>query len=63
MQHYAYNKRERMMSDKHVLLEQDSITCKLYNTRFDSLGDMRHHVLIDHIQKGEYQVHLVRKYK
>ena len=43
-----------MLSKEDVLLEQDSITCKL----FESLGDMQHHVLTEHMQKGDYQIPL-----
>jgi len=35
------------------LLERYSITCKLCQARFESLGDMERHVLVEHFQKGE----------
>ncbi len=44
------------MSKEDALLEQHSITCKLCNTKFDSLGDMQRHVLLEHMQKGNYQI-------
>ena len=44
------------LSKEDVLLEGHSITCKLCNTKFDSLGDMQRHVLIEHMQKGDYQI-------
>jgi hypothetical protein len=47
-----------MLSKDDALLEQDSITCKLCNAKFDSLGDMQRHVLTEHMQKGDYQIHL-----
>jgi hypothetical protein len=37
------------------ILEQDSITCKLCDAKFDSLGDMQRHVLTGHMQKGDHQ--------
>jgi hypothetical protein len=47
-----------MLSKEDASLEQDSIVCKLYNAKFESLGDMQHHVLTEHMQKGDYQVPL-----
>jgi hypothetical protein len=47
-----------MLSKKDALLEQDSITCKLCNAKFESLGDMQRHTLTEHMQKGDYQIHL-----
>jgi hypothetical protein len=44
------------LSKEDVLLEGHSITCKLCNTKFDSLGDMQRHVLIEHMQKGDYEI-------
>jgi hypothetical protein len=44
-----------MLSKEDALLEQRSITCKLCGAKFDSLGDMQYHVLIEHMQKGDYQ--------
>ena len=39
-----------------LLLEQHSITCKLCDAKFESLGDMQRHVLTEHMQKGDYQI-------
>jgi hypothetical protein len=47
-----------MLSKEDVSLAQDSITCKLCNAKLESLGDMQHHVLIEHMQKGDYQIPL-----
>jgi hypothetical protein len=47
-----------MLSKDDVLLEQASVTCKLCNTKFESLGDMQRHILIEHMQKGDYQIPL-----
>jgi hypothetical protein len=47
-----------MSSKANVSLAQDSVTCKLCNARFESLGDMQHHVLTEHMQKGDYQIYL-----
>jgi hypothetical protein len=47
-----------MLSKEDSSLEQDSITCKLCNTKFESLGDMQRHVLTGHMQKGDYQIPL-----
>ena len=47
-----------MLSKEDALLEQDSITCKLCNEKFESLGDMQHHVLTEHMQKGDYRIPL-----
>ena len=44
------------LSKEDVLLEGHSITCKLCNRKFDSLGDMQRHVLIEHMQKGDYEI-------
>ena len=49
-----------MLSKEDALLEQDSITCKLCNVKFESLGDMQRHVLTEHMQKGDYQIPLKR---
>ena len=46
-----------MLSKEDPLLEQDSITFKLCDTKFESLGDMQRHVLTEHMQKGDYQFH------
>ena len=45
-----------MLSKEDALLEQDSITCKLCDAKFESLGDMQRHVLTEHMQKGDYQI-------
>ena len=45
-----------MLSKEDALLEQRSITCKLCDAKFESLGDMQRHVLIEHMQNGEYQI-------
>ena len=45
-----------MLSKEDALLEQRSITCKLCDAKFESLGDMQRHVLIEHMQKGDYQI-------
>ena len=47
-----------MLSKEDSSLEQDSITCKLCNAKFESLGDMQRHVLTEHMQKGDYQIPL-----
>ena len=52
-----------MLSKEDLLLEQHSITCKICNTKFDSFGAMQHHVLIEHMQKGEYQIPLRKEEK
>lgn len=44
------------LSKEDALLERHSITCKLCHTKFDSLGDMQMHVLVEHMQKGDYQI-------
>jgi hypothetical protein len=44
------------LSQEDVLLEDDSITCKLCDAKFDSLGDMQQHVLLEHMQRGDYQI-------
>jgi hypothetical protein len=44
----------QLVSD--LLLEQHSITCKLCDAKFESLGDMQRHVLTEHMQKGDYQI-------
>jgi len=46
------------LSNKDVLLEQDSNTCKLCEAKFESLGEMQSHVLTEHMQKGDYQIPL-----
>jgi hypothetical protein len=46
------------LSKDNALLERDSITCKLCDAKFDSLGDMQRHVLTEHMQKGDYQIPL-----
>jgi hypothetical protein len=45
-----------VLSKENALLEQHSVTCKLCDAKFDSLGDMQHHVLTGHMQKGDYQI-------
>jgi hypothetical protein len=45
-----------MLSEGDALLEQHSVTCRLCNAKFESLGDMQHHVLTEHMQKGDYQI-------
>jgi hypothetical protein len=45
-----------MLSKEDALLEQHSITCKLCDAKFGSLGDMQRHVLTEHMQKGDYQI-------
>lgn len=47
---------ERMSSGNDELSEQHSVTCKLCDARFESLGDMQHHVLTEHMQKGDYRL-------
>ena len=42
-------------------LAQDSITCKLCNEKFESLGDMQYHVLTEHMQKGDYRIPLEKR--
>ncbi|HET7389464.1 MAG TPA: hypothetical protein VFJ51_01475 [Nitrososphaeraceae archaeon] len=44
------------MSKEDALLEQHSVTCNLCGAKFDSLGDMQHHVLTEHMQKGDYHI-------
>jgi hypothetical protein len=44
----------QLVSD--LLLEQHSITYKLCDAKFESLGDMQRHVLTEHMQKGDYQI-------
>ena len=46
------------MSSGEDAPEQHSITCKLCDTKFESLGDMQRHVLTEHMQKGDYQLPL-----
>jgi len=50
-----------MLSKEDALLEQDSITCKLCNAKFESLGDMHRHTLTEHMQKGDYQIPLEKR--
>jgi len=50
-----------MLSKEDALLEQDSITCKLCNEKFESLGDMQYHVLTEHMQKGDYRIPLEKR--
>jgi hypothetical protein len=50
-----------MLSKEDALLEQASITCKLCDTKFESLGDMQYHVLTEHMQKGDYQIPLEKR--
>ena len=50
-----------MLSKEDALLEQASITCKLCDAKFESLGEMQHHVLTEHVQKGEYQIPLEKR--
>jgi hypothetical protein len=50
-----------MLSKEDALLEQDSITCKLCDAKFDSLGDVQHHVLTEHMQKGNYRIPLEKR--
>jgi hypothetical protein len=45
-----------MLSNEDSSLEQASVTCKICDTKFESLGDMQHHVLTEHMQKGDYQI-------
>jgi hypothetical protein len=52
-----------ILSKEDALLEQYSITCKLCDAKFDSLGDMQRHVLTEHMQKGDYQTLLEKKEK
>jgi hypothetical protein len=47
-----------MLSKEDALLEQDSVTCKHVTKNFESLGDMQRHTLTEHMQKGDYQIHL-----
>jgi hypothetical protein len=47
-----------MLSKEDSSLEQASITCKLCNAKFESLGDMQCHVLTEHMQKGDYHIPL-----
>jgi hypothetical protein len=48
--------RGSMLSKEDALLEQRSVTCKLCEAKFESLGDMQRHVLAEHMQKGDYQI-------
>jgi hypothetical protein len=50
-------------SKEDALLEQHSITCKLCDAKFDSLGDMQRHVLTERIQLGDYQIRLHKEEK
>jgi hypothetical protein len=50
-----------MLSKEDALLEQDSITCKLCNEKFESLGDMQLHVLTEHMQMGDYEIPLEKR--
>ncbi len=47
-----------MSCKEDAILEQASTTCKICNAKFESLGDMQHHVLTEHMQKGNYQIPL-----
>jgi hypothetical protein len=47
-----------MLSKEDVSLVRDSITCKLCDAKFESLGDMQRHVLTEHMQKCDYRIHL-----
>ena len=42
-----------MSSKEDATLEQASTTCKICDAKFESLGDMQHHVLTENMQKGE----------
>jgi hypothetical protein len=45
---------EEDLSQEDVVLEaRHSITCKLCNAQFESLGEMQRHVVTEHFQKGE----------
>jgi hypothetical protein len=48
---------KKTLSKDDVLLRVVSTTCKSYKTKFDSFADMQHHMLIEHMQKGDYQFH------
>ena len=46
---------EEDLSQQDALLEdRHSITCKLCNAQFESLGDMQRHVVTEHFQKGDF---------
>ena len=45
-----------MLSKEDSSLEQANITCKLCNEKFESLDDMQHHVLTEHMQKGDGRI-------
>jgi hypothetical protein len=46
---------EEYLSQQNALLEdRHSITCKLCNAQFESLGDMQRHVVTEHFQKGDF---------
>jgi hypothetical protein len=47
-----------MSSKEDAILERASTTCKICNAKFESLGNMQHNVLTEHMQKGDYQIPL-----
>jgi hypothetical protein len=50
-----------MLPKEDAILEQASTTCKVCDAKFDSLGDMQHHVLTEHMQKGDYEIPLEKR--
>ena len=44
---------ENLLQEDAVLEERHSITCKLCNAQFESLGGMQRHVVTEHFQKGD----------
>jgi hypothetical protein len=50
-----------MLSKEDALLEQATITCKLCDAKFESLGDMQYPVLTEHMRKGDYQIPLEKR--
>jgi len=46
---------EEDLSQEDVVLEaRHSITCKLCNAQFESLGEMQRHVVTEHFQKRDF---------
>ena len=46
-------RKENLSQEDAVLEERHSITCKLCNAQFESLGEMQRHVVTEHFQKGD----------
>ena len=44
---------ENLSRENALLEERHSITCKLCNAQFESLGEMQRHVVTEHFQKGD----------